>query len=226
MLDQEHGRRPQDEQVGDQRGDHRERAEPAEQPQRRQVRKHRHDQAAGQHHRGQDQRRADQDRSPFRPRPPPSSSGVFSSRSRLRKWIVALSPRPNETISATTLANCRPSPISHKHRARHHHRENPRQDADQHHDDRAEREADERGDEQQFDRQRGVQLADHVGAVARGDRRQAGHRDLVAGMLLAHLVQRRVELLDHGQNVAGVDVGHAAETTTASSGSAMKRRVR
>src|SRR6476660_4570863 len=39
--------------------------------------------------------------------------GVLSSRSRLRKWIVALSPRPNETVSATTLANWSPSPSNH-----------------------------------------------------------------------------------------------------------------
>ena len=31
----------------------------------------------------------------------------------MRKWIVALKPSPNETVSATTLANCRPSPSSH-----------------------------------------------------------------------------------------------------------------
>ena len=41
-----------------------------------------------------------------------SSPGLLSSRRRLRKWIVALSPSPNETVSATTLANCRPSPIA------------------------------------------------------------------------------------------------------------------
>ncbi len=39
--------------------------------------------------------------------------GLFSSLSRLRKWMVALNPRPNETVSATTLANCSPSPIAH-----------------------------------------------------------------------------------------------------------------
>src|SRR6185312_3741191 len=39
--------------------------------------------------------------------------GLLSSRSRLRKWMVALSPRPNDTVSATTLANCNPSPSSH-----------------------------------------------------------------------------------------------------------------
>ena len=60
QVDQEHRRRPQDEEIRDQRRHHRERAEPAEQAQRRQVGKHRHHQAAGQHHRGQDQRRADQ----------------------------------------------------------------------------------------------------------------------------------------------------------------------
>ena len=49
-----------------------------------------------------------------------------------------------------------------------------------------------------------------LGAVARGDGRQAGHRDLVAGMLPCAPVQRRVELLDHRQQPAGVDVRHAA----------------
>ena len=42
-----------------------------------------------------------------------SAPGLSSSRRRLRKWIVALSPSPNDTVSATTLANCRPSPIAH-----------------------------------------------------------------------------------------------------------------
>ena len=37
--------------------------------------------------------------------------GFCSSRSRLRKWIVAERPRPNDTVSATTLANCSPSPM-------------------------------------------------------------------------------------------------------------------
>src|SRR6476661_880569 len=32
---------------------------------------------------------------------------------RLRKWMVALRPRPNDTVSATTLANCSPSPMIH-----------------------------------------------------------------------------------------------------------------
>ena len=36
--------------------------------------------------------------------------GLLSSRNRLRKWIVAERPRPNDTVSATTLANCSPSP--------------------------------------------------------------------------------------------------------------------
>src|SRR5271168_2624670 len=36
--------------------------------------------------------------------------GFRSSRNRLRKWIVALKPSPKDTVSATTLANCSPSP--------------------------------------------------------------------------------------------------------------------
>src|SRR5262249_24752900 len=36
--------------------------------------------------------------------------GLLSNLKRLRKWIVALKPRPNDTVSATTLANCSPSP--------------------------------------------------------------------------------------------------------------------
>jgi len=31
---------------------------------------------------------------------------------RLRKWIVALKPSPNETVKATMLANCRPCPVA------------------------------------------------------------------------------------------------------------------
>ena len=40
-----------------------------------------------------------------------SASGSSSSRTRLRKWIVALRPNPKDTVSATTLANCRPCPV-------------------------------------------------------------------------------------------------------------------
>ena len=80
----------------------------------------------------------------------------------------------------------------------------------QHDHERAEGQADEGGDEDDLDRQAAVQLADHGGAVARGDGRQAGDRDPVAGMLGAHRVQRLVELLDHRQELARVDVGHAA----------------
>jgi hypothetical protein len=61
-----HGR-PQDEEVGDERGDHRKGAEPAEQAQARQVGEHRHGEPAGEHQRGQDEGRADQDGGPLDP---------------------------------------------------------------------------------------------------------------------------------------------------------------
>ena len=68
--------------------------------------------------------------------------------------MVALSPSPNDTVSATTLANCSPSPISHSTVPASNDRENAGQDADQHHSQRAERQADEGRDENDLDRQR------------------------------------------------------------------------
>ena len=41
---------------------------------------------------------------------PASWSGRSSSRSRFRKWMVALSPSPKDTVKATMLANCSPRP--------------------------------------------------------------------------------------------------------------------
>ena len=59
-LAEERGRRPQNEQIGDQRRDHRKRAQPSEQAKRRQAGKDRHRQPARQHGRRQNQRRPDQ----------------------------------------------------------------------------------------------------------------------------------------------------------------------
>src|ERR1700692_575865 len=42
-----------------------------------------------------------------------SSCGWPSTPNRWRKWMVALKPNPNETVSATMLANCSPWPSSH-----------------------------------------------------------------------------------------------------------------
>ena len=68
--------------------------------------------------------------------------------------MVALRPRPKETISATTLANCRPSPISHSTVPASTIGKMPGRMRQEHHDERAEREADEGGDEDDLDRQR------------------------------------------------------------------------
>src|ERR1700737_4741365 len=122
--------------------------------------------------------------------------------------MVALSPNPEETVSATTLANCRPSPISHNsvpesttgnipgmtHASR----------------TTTERQADEGCDKQELERQTSVQFLDHEGAVAGGDRRQAGHGYFVALVLRADLIQRFVEALNDGQKLAGIDVRDAA----------------
>ena len=66
------------------------------------------------------------------------------------------------------------------------------------------------GDQHEFDGQPVVELLDHVGAVARRDRRQAGDGDLIARMLLADSVQRAVELVDHRQDRAGIEIRHPA----------------
>jgi hypothetical protein len=51
---------------------------------------------------------------------------------------------------------------------------------------------------------------DHEGTVARGDRRQAGHGDLVAWVFCADRIQGFVEALDDRQKLAGIDVRDAA----------------
>ena len=58
-------------------------------------------------------------------------------------------------------------------------------------------------DEGEFERQPGVELVDHARAVARRDHGQAGHRDLVAGMLCARTASSRLfELFDDRQQIA------------------------
>ena len=88
-----------------------------------------------------------------------------------------------------------------QHRARQYHRENARQDAREHHHYRAERQPDEDRHQRELDRQSSVEFLDHVGAVARSDRRQAGDGNLITRMLLADSVQLCIELLDHRQDL-------------------------
>ena len=66
--------------------------------------------------------------------------------------MVALRPSPNETVSATTLANCRPSPIAHSTAPDITTGKMPGRMLDQHHHERAEGEADEGRDEDDLDR--------------------------------------------------------------------------
>jgi hypothetical protein len=124
--------------------------------------------------------------------------------------MVALSPKPKETVNAATLANCRPSPISHNSVFREHDRKYSGHDARQLDDDGAEGETNEGCDKQELERQTSVQFLDHEGAVAGGDRRQAGHGYFVALVLRADLIQRFVEALNDGQKLAGIDVREAA----------------
>ncbi len=227
QREQEHRRRPQDQQVGDQRRDHREGAEPAEQSAATAGRRTPSRRARRRAPPRSGSRRGRPARSPARPRRRDPRRARSSSRRRLRKWIVALRPRPNETISATTLANCRPSPISQSTRAGEHDREDARQDARQHHDERAEGEADEGGDEDDLDRQRPVELADHVGAVARRDRREAG--DGRSCSPDASRARRRAPCRAARSPAAAGSrrcPGMRPETTTASCSAEMKRRVR
>ena len=68
--------------------------------------------------------------------------------------MVALRPRPNDTVSATTLANCRPLPSAHSTLPETSDGKDAGQDRRQHDDERAEGEPDEGGDEHDLDRQR------------------------------------------------------------------------
>ena len=124
--------------------------------------------------------------------------------------MVALKPRPNETVRAMTLANCNPRPVSHSRAARQNDREKSRQDAGQHDDERPERQADKCRDEDDLHGQPAAQLVDHDRAVARGDHGQAGDRDRVAGIFRAQGVKLLVEGIDDRQKLAGVGVGNAA----------------
>ena len=124
--------------------------------------------------------------------------------------MVALRPSPNDTVSATTLANCKPSPIAHSTVPASTTGKMPGRMLANITATERKAKSDEGRDEDDLHRQAAVELADHVGAVARGDRGQAGDGDLVARMRLAHVVERLVELLDHRQQLARIDVGNAA----------------
>ena len=124
--------------------------------------------------------------------------------------MVALSPSPNDTVSATTLANCRPSPIAHSTVPAITTGKMPGRMLTSITTSERNAKPMKAATKTISTVKRPVELADHVGAVARGDRRQAGDRDLVARMRLAHLVERLVELVDHRQQLARVDVGNAA----------------
>ncbi len=160
--------------------------EPAEQAQRRQVREHHHRKPARQHHRGQDQRRTDQHRRPLHGDRRDRAPGRSSSRSRLRKWMVALRPSPNDTVSATTLANCSPSPIAHSTVPASTTGKMPGRML-------ASITTNERNASPMKAATNtismvsaAVELADHVGGVARRDRGEPGDRNRVARMRLAH----------------------------------------
>src|SRR5208337_5395399 len=74
---------------------------------------------------------------------------------------------------------------------------------------RSEGETDEGGDEQKLDRQSAAELADHVRAAVRRDRRQSGYCDLITGMAVAYDVELLVERVRGRQKLARVLVGHA-----------------
>ena len=70
-------------------------------------------------------------------------------------------------------------------------------------------EPDEDRDQRELDREAAVELLDHAGRVTRGDGGEPCHGDFVAGMLLAHRVQLRIELVDDRQKLVRIEVGHA-----------------
>ena len=92
---------------------------------------------------------------------------------------------------------------------------------------RAERQPDEDRDEREFDRQPVVELVDHVGAVARGDRRQTGDRNLVSPDALADRRSSAASRLSTtGRIWLESRSGTRPDTTTASWSAEMKRRTR
>ena len=62
----------------------------------------------------------------------------------------------------------------------------------------------------ELDRQPSVQFCDHIGAVARGDRRKSCHRYRVTRMRGANPGERLVEAIDNRQQPARVEVGNPA----------------
>ena len=141
--------------------------------------------------------------------------------------MVALRPSPNETVSATTLANCRPSPIAHSTVPASTTGKMPGRML-------ASMTANERKASPMKAATKtismvsaAVELADHAGAVARRDRGQPGDRNPVARMHLAHVVERLVELLDDRQQAGSRRRRECGpDTTTASCSAEMNRRVR
>ncbi len=122
--------------------------------------------------------------------------------------MVALRPRPNETVSATTLANCSPCPVAASSAPEATTGKMPgRMQASATTTERKARPMKAATKKNSMVRPR-VSLLDHAGAVARRDRREAGHRQLVAGIFGAQTLQRMVDRIDDRQQLAGVDVGH------------------
>ena len=123
--------------------------------------------------------------------------------------MVALSPRPNETVKAMTLANCSPWPKTQQQTSGEHDRKKPRQDADQHDDGGPEGDADKCRDENDFDRQPSAQFIDHERAVAGGNHRQARHADFVTGIFCPQAAQLLVYPIDDRKELTGVPIRNA-----------------
>jgi hypothetical protein len=134
-----------------------------------------------------------------------SSAGLSSRRRRLRKWIVALNPSPNETVNPTMLANCRPCPVAWR----------IAPDATQgifpangrkHYNEGTESGSHKGSDKEELKRQPNTQFSDHRGAIARGNYGKAGYRYAESRIVGAHLGKRVFERLDDRQKLASVGI--------------------
>ncbi len=123
--------------------------------------------------------------------------------------MVALSPRPNETVNATTLANCNPSPSAHSTVPDNTTGKMPGRMLENITTTERNARPMKTATKANSMVRPEIELLDHAGAVARRDRGQPRHRNRVARVLRPDRVHRLVEILHHRQDLAGILVRHA-----------------
>ncbi len=103
--------------------------------------------------------------------------------------MVALNPRPNDTVRATTLANCSPSPSAQRMSPAAKIGNIPGKNYRKRDNEGSKRKTDEGCHEQDLNHQPVIQFLDHRRTILGGDHRQARQRYLVTWVLTARSVR-------------------------------------